>query len=136
VQRAFPELAGLIEAGAEDAALLPLVETHVTALLSELQGAPLDSAVLGCTHYPLIEHLFRQALPADTRIVSQPARVAEALVAYLFRHPEMKSAPTEIELRGLTTGDPTRITALATRFFGRHLGFERLNEDEGNRRHA
>jgi glutamate racemase len=136
VQRACPDLVGLIEAGAEDAALLPLVESHVAALLAELQGAPLDSAVLGCTHYPLIERLFRQALPAETRIVSQPARVAEALVAYLFRHPEMKSAPAEAQLRGLATGDPVRITALATRFFGRHLGFERLDKDEGNRRHA
>jgi glutamate racemase len=137
LQRACPELAGLIEAGAEDATLSPLVKTHVTALLGELKGAALDSAVLGCTHYPLIEHLFRAALPTETRIVSQPARVAEALVAYLFRHPEMKSFATETTpLYGLTTGDPARITALATRFFGRHLAFERLDSDEETRRHA
>ncbi len=137
LQRACPELAALIEDGAADAAILPAVEAHVAALLAELQGAVLDSAVLGCTHYPLIEHLFRRALPPDTRIVSQPARVAEALVAYLFRHPEMKSFAAEAPvLQGLTTGDPARVSALATRFLGRHLGFERLDSDREDRRHA
>lgn len=142
LQRACPDLAGLIETGAEDAAILPAVERHVAALLSDLQGATLDSAVLGCTHYPLIEHLFRMALPQGTRIVSQPARVADALVAYLFRHPEMKSCTPEAvpltgsTIGGLTTGDPKRIAALATRFFGSHLVFEALNSDEENRRHA
>ncbi len=137
LQRACPELAAMIEAGATDAAILPAVEAHVAALIGELRGAVLDSAVLGCTHYPLIEHLFRHALPPDTRIVSQPARVAEALVAYLFRHPEMKSFAAETPmLRGLTTGDPVRVSALATRFLGRHLGFERLDSDKEDRRHA
>jgi glutamate racemase len=125
VQRACPELAGLIEAGAAEAELRPAVERHVAALLAELDGRAPDGAVLGCTHFPLIEPLFRAALPAETRILSQPARVVASLVAYLFRHPDMKDfARRPVAPLCFTTGDPARVTALASRFFGSHLPFE------------
>ena len=125
VQEACRELAGLIEDGAPDQAIQPVVERHVRALLNALDGKAPEKAVLGCTHFPLIEHLFRAALPPETQLLSQPARVSAALVAYLFRHPDMKDftrAPTEPVC--LTTGDPARVTALASRFYGRHLQFQ------------
>lgn len=126
-QQACPDLAGLIEAGAADAALVPLVRSYVAAMAAQLDGAALDSVVLGCTHYPLVEHLFRAALPENTRIVSQPQRAADALTAYLFRHPEMKRfGPLPAEIRAYTTGDAAHVTSLASRFFSRHLRFERL----------
>jgi glutamate racemase len=134
-QQACPDLAGRIEAGADDDALRPLVRLYVGQLLAQLAGAPLDSVVLGCTHYPLVEHLFREALPANVRILSQPQRTADALTAYLFRHPEMKhfgSLPAEI--RAYTTGDPDLVTRLASRFFPRHLAFEHLPSEIGRLR--
>jgi glutamate racemase len=122
-QQACPDLAGLIEAGAPEPALRACVERHVAALLERLGKAP-DKAVLGCTHFPLVEALFRNALPLETEILSQPARVAAAMVAYLFRHPEMKDfAPVRVEPLCLTTGDAEAVSALASRFYGRHLRF-------------
>ena len=124
IQQACPELAGMIEAGASEAALREAVGRQVGLLLARLGQTP-DKAVLGCTHFPLVESLFRAALPAETQILSQPARVAAALVAYLFRHPEMKNvALAAVEPRCLTTGDPVAVSALASRFYGRHLRFE------------
>jgi glutamate racemase len=94
-------------------------------VIDGLGGRAPEKAVLGCTHFPLIEPLFRAALPAETQLLSQPARVAAALVAYLFRHPEMKNfARDAVEPRCLTTGDAAHVTALASRFYGRHLRFE------------
>ena len=128
VQEACPTLAGLIEAGASSDEIRPVVERHVAAMLQALDGRPPEKAVLGCTHFPLIEPLFRAALPAETQILSQPARVAASLVAYLFRHPEMKDfARQPLEPRCLTTGDPERVTGLASRFYGRHLRFEAVD---------
>jgi glutamate racemase len=127
MQQACPELAGMIEAGAAEAVLRAAVDRHVATLLQRLGKAP-DKAVLGCTHFPLVEPLFRNALPPETRILSQPARVAAAMVAYLFRHPEMKdSAAGPAEPLCLTTGDPERVSALASRFYGRHLRFQRVD---------
>jgi len=127
MQEACSDLAGMIEAGTPEAALQTTITRHVGALLQRLGRAP-DKAVLGCTHFPLVEPLFRSALPGETQILSQPARVAAAMVAYLFRHPEMKDfAPAPVAPLCLTTGDPDRVSALASRFYGRHLRFERVD---------
>jgi glutamate racemase len=127
VQQACPELAGMIEADAPEAALRATVERHVGLLLATLGKAP-DKAVLGCTHFPLVESWFRAALPPETQILSQPARVAASLVAYLFRHPEMKDfAPAPAEPLCLTTGEAQAVSALASRFYGRHLRFEAVD---------
>ena len=126
-QQACPELAGMIEAGAAEAALRETVTRHVDALLQGLGRAP-DKAVLGCTHFPLVEALFRSALPAETQILSQPARVAAAMVAYLFRHPEMKDFTQDpVAPLCLTTGDEAAVSALASRFYGRHLRFAHVD---------
>jgi glutamate racemase len=126
-QQACPELAGMIEAGAAEPELRATVARHVDVLLRRLSKAP-DKAVLGCTHFPLVEALFRSALPAETRILSQPARVAAATVAYLFRHPEMKDfARDPVDPLCLTTGDAEAVSALASRFYGRHLRFRSVD---------
>lgn len=142
-QQGCHDLAGLIEAGADEAVLARSITGHVAALSAQLDGAPLDSVVLGCTHYPLVEHLFRAALPEATRIVSQPQRTAEALTAYLFRHPEMKSfGPLPAPIRCYTTGDPARVSALASTFYRGHLASEPLSFEPlphhviGMRQHA
>jgi glutamate racemase len=126
VQRACPELAGLIEQDAGDPAIAPLVESHVAALLSAAGNVP-EKAVLGCTHYPLIQHLFRAALPGQTEILSQPRRVAESLTAYLWRHPDFRQFDLEPPLPlCFTTGEPARVSMLASRFFAGHLQFQPL----------
>lgn len=126
-QQACPDLAGRIEADADESELSRMVAQYVAELLAQLAGTPLDNVVLGCTHYPLVEPLFRANLPQNTRILSQPQRAAEALIAYLFRHPEMKQfGALPAEIRAFTTGDPARISQLASRFFPRHLHWEPL----------
>ncbi len=137
-QQACPDLAGTIEAGADAAVIEPMVARYVGELLAQIEGGRLDSVVLGCTHYPLVEHLFRAHLPEKTRIVSQPQRTADSLTAYLFRHPEMKRfGALPAEIRAYTTGDPALVTQLASRFFSRHLAFQALpHHSDRMRTHA
>ncbi|HEX9446611.1 MAG TPA: hypothetical protein VF920_01465, partial [Dongiaceae bacterium] len=126
------ELAGLIEAEARDVEIAPVVDRYVAALLAEAalihpQWPVPNKAVLGCTHYPLIQHLFRAALPPETEILSQPKRVAEALISYLWRHPEFRHFESAfVTPLCFTSGDAARISRLASRFFGAHLHFHDL----------
>jgi glutamate racemase len=46
-----------------------------------------EAAILGCTHYPLVEEVFREALGPDVAVYSQPDLVAAALADYLKRRP-------------------------------------------------
>ncbi len=127
VQRACPELVGAIEAGANAAALQPMIDGYVADLMARAPDGRLDSIVLGCTHYPLAADAFARALPAGLPILEQPAIVARSLEAYLERHheldlPEGRGAPP----RFLSTGTGSVTDAVASRFFGRAVSFEAL----------
>lgn len=50
----------------------------------------LDTLILGCTHYPLLIHVIRKYVPGNIRILEQGEIVAEKLLDYLNRHPEME----------------------------------------------
>ncbi|GMG84743.1 glutamate racemase [Paralimibaculum aggregatum] len=79
-----------------------IARAHAAALLQRMPNP--QAALLGCTHYPIVEHAFRAMLPAGTEILSQPRIVAESLADYLRRHPRF--GPGSGEIRMLTSGDP------------------------------
>lgn len=88
IQKACPGLVDAIEGGAGQLPLAGLVKGYVDEASEGLGSGRFDTAVLGCTHFPMVEHLFRQALGADMPLYSQPDVVAEALVRYIAAHPE------------------------------------------------
>lgn len=51
----------------------------------------LDTLILGCTHYPLLTDVIKKYVPEHIGILAQGHIVAEKLVDYLKRHPEMES---------------------------------------------
>lgn len=121
-QQACPDLVPLIEKDAPAPALTAAVNGYVAELRSRMAGRAPDVCILGCTHYPLIEPLFRAALPATTRILSQPEVTANSLAAYLRRHPELATGRAG-QRTFLTTGDPLRAARIASRFYGRDVTF-------------
>ena len=128
VQQACPGLVDRIEADAPEAELSDMVADFVAASRAATGGAKPETAILGCTHYPLVARHFAAALPAGTTILDQPAIVAESLERYLGRHPEFDTPlPEAPPPRFFTTGDPARVDPLATRFFGQAVRFERLS---------
>ncbi len=110
-------LAGAIEQGRDDAALDHLVKGAVAEALANLDGSTPDQVILGCTHYPLVEHLFRKHLPAETHILSQPKIVADSLEDYLGRHTEYCSADEPSTTVLLTTGSAHTIDQRARVFW-------------------
>jgi glutamate racemase len=96
-----------------------LVRSHVDALKRKMPQP--DAAVLGCTHYPLVEDIFADALGPNVKVYSQPDLVAESLADYLQRRPEMVGPGTASLF--LTTGDPARVSSRATQFLRRKITF-------------
>lgn len=97
-----------------------LVHSHVEALRRRMPRP--QAAVLGCTHYPLVEDAFRAALGPDVAVYSQPDLVAASLDDYLRRRPEMLGPGPESKF--LTTGDPVAVGHKATLFLRRRIPFQ------------
>lgn len=59
-------------------------------LVSILQKDPeIDTILLACTHYPILQEQLRRLLPDHIEVLAQGKIVAESLADYLLRHPEM-----------------------------------------------
>ena len=95
-----------------------LVRSHVDALKRKMPNP--DAAILGCTHYPLMQEAFQAALGGQVKVFSQAELVADSLADYLERHPKMMGSG---EAAFLTTGDPARVSDRATQFLRRQITF-------------
>ncbi len=80
-----------------------LVRSHVDALMRKMPEP--DAAILGCTHYPIMEKEFQSALGPDVKVFSQANLVAASLEDYL------------------TTGNPSKVSDRATQFLRRSVEF-------------
>ena len=97
-----------------------LVRSHVEALKRRMPKP--EAAILGCTHYPLMEKVFAEALGPGVKVYSQADLVAESLADYLTRRPQFLGSGTRS--RFLTTGDPAYVSNKATQFLRRKISFE------------
>ena len=97
-----------------------LVRSHVEALKRRMPHP--QAAVLGCTHYPLMERVFQEALGEEVKVFSQANLVAESLADYLQRRPEFLGSGRESKF--LTTGDPRSVSDKATQFLRRRIAFQ------------
>ncbi|MDO8324792.1 MAG: aspartate/glutamate racemase family protein [Phenylobacterium sp.] len=117
-----PDLARMIETGAGAVELATQVEAHVKAISARIGRTP-DRAILGCTHYEMVADMFRAALKPGAPLIHQPDATADALEAYLARHPEYTAGDSSRRVF-LTTGKPGAQNALVETFWGAPLSFE------------
>ena len=124
IQQACPKLVPMIEAG-ELGNIGEEVRTYIDQLLE--QDERIDTVLLGCTHYALIESTIREIAPARIRVLSQGAIVAEKLADYLERHPEFEQwMDLSGEATFLTTKYSESMKTLATRFYGTPIVMETI----------
>ncbi len=97
-----------------------LVRSHVDALKRKMPEP--DAAVLGCTHYPLMEGVFQDALGPEVKVFSQANLVAESLADYLTRRPQMIGPGKDSMF--LTSGNPKQVSNRATQFLRRKIEFQ------------
>ena len=122
-QQACPMWVPLIESGehlGEGANYF--VEKYLNELLE--QDPLIDTIILGCTHYPLIQDKIEAYLSQTNRhisVVTQGEIVAQSLANYLHRHPEIVeriSSPSKQRSGGgfLTTESATKFADSASLF--------------------
>jgi glutamate racemase len=112
---ACPELAPLIqESGALDRRVIDLVDEYCEPLL----GAGVDTAILGCTHYPIVRSVLQRALGRNVTLVSSGQAIADEVEHEL----SARGLDNEIDRRGtyrfLCTGDAESFRSVAARSLG------------------
>ena len=110
---ACPRLVPLIESGdtfSEE------VGAAVRAYAEPLRSAGCDTAILGCTHYPLLRPVFQRAFGRDVKLVFSADETAREVAETLTRKGFANERAREGSYRFLTTGDPALFRSLGERF--------------------
>jgi glutamate racemase len=96
------------------------IKQHIDRILT---ADPLiDTLILGCTHYPLLQHKIRGYLSPDITLVSQGAIVARSLQDYLSRHPEIAHQCSRQGRRDFFTTEKAEVfNQSALLFYGRQI---------------
>jgi glutamate racemase len=118
VSVACPQLAPAIQAGDPfDDRIVEMVRQYT----QPLRDADVDTVILGCTHYPLVERLLRRNLP-NTRLIKSGEELARELRDSLARKGLVRDERVEGRYRFACSGDPEVFHTLGTRFLQMPLG--------------
>jgi glutamate racemase len=118
--RACPLLVPLVEEGWVGK---PETRSILKKYVLPLKGASIDTLILGCTHYPFLKKDIVRIMGKNCRVLDSPSIVAEKLVDYLHRHPEIETRITRNRTRAFhTTDDPERFRSFGENFLGQRIG--------------
>lgn len=92
------------------------------------ENPSIQNLVLGCTHYPIALETIAKLLPYKVNLLPHGPIVAEKLVDYLERHPEINQKITkEGKTSYYTSENPELIQIKVRELFGKSLPFEKFN---------
>ena len=120
IARACPLFVPLAEEGWTDGEVPRLVAERY---LGDLRHSGVDTAVLGCTHYPLLAPMIAEVLGPRVAIVDSAEAVTQSVVSLLGAHGLLRNGASDAARhRTLCTDVPHRFQAVAERFLGRPVG--------------
>ena len=123
-QQACPLLVPFIEEG--------MIKSTVTRMmlkkyLRPLKNANIDTLILGCTHYPLLQKEISRIMGKNCKVISSALSAANAIDNYFERHPDVKKMITTGGKRIYYTTDcPERFEILGSRFLGEKIKSEKV----------
>ena len=123
-QQAAPLLVPLVEAGEHGSKAADLILGNY---LRPLLKNKINTLILGCTHYGILEKKIRKIIGKKIKIIAGGKVVAEKLKDYLERHPEIKTKIGKNSKRIFYTTDLTNnFSVLGGKFFGRKIKTEKI----------
>ena len=118
-----PLLVPLIEEGwSEKPETMAILKKYILPLTSQ----NIDTLILGCTHYPILEKMFSKKMGKNCTIINSGKAQAEKFLLYLKKHPEisekiLKNTQKIGTCKYFTTDCPEKFSHLATKFLGKHI---------------
>jgi glutamate racemase len=102
------------------------IKKDVEALLAK--NIDIDTILLACTHYPLVQDSIEKIVPKSIKVVSQAQIVANSLQHYLTRHPEIEEKCSKnAQIHFFTTDSIQDFDNHAVEFFGQSIKSQHLD---------
>jgi len=122
-QKACPLLVPLVEAGEQHS---PLMDTLLERYLRPLLAKKIDTLILGCTHYGIVEKKIRAIVGPDITIISEARVVPKKLKKYFEKHTEIEETlSTKPRVHFFSTDRTDKFQTLGSALFGRAIRVER-----------
>ena len=112
---ACPSFVDLVERGVTSG---PEVVEAATKYLAPLIQAGVDTLVLGCTHYPLLQGVLGYVMGEGVNLVSSADETAKDVFRVLTEHDLLAPSENQAKYDFFATGDEQEFGLLARRFLG------------------
>lgn len=106
----------------------PHVQEVAAGYFGPLIDAEIDTLVLGCTHYPLLQGAIGYVMGTDVTLVSSADETARDVYRLLAEY-DLFSHETAPVREFYATGDPASFGPLARRFIGPDVGYARSTKE-------
>ena len=116
ISRACPLFVPLIEEGWMDHLVM---RTVAEEYLLELKNGPLESLILGCTHYPLIAAMVQEIMGPAVRLLDSGAEAARATAHLLRERGQLAAGPPQHHF--FLSDERINFASIAKSFLGREL---------------
>jgi len=118
-QKACPLLVPIVEAGEHNS---KIADITLKKYLRPLIDKKIDTLILGCTHYGILEPKIRKIVGKDIKIISESKIVARKLKNYLEKHDEIEKKLARKHKRIFYSTDLTKnFEILGSQFFGQKI---------------
>ncbi|HCR52512.1 TPA: glutamate racemase [Candidatus Kaiserbacteria bacterium] len=118
-QNACPLLVPLIESGEHGSAEM---ETILKRYLDPLLRKKIDTLILGCTHYGILERNIRKVVGPTVHIVSEARVVPKKLAAYFKKHGEIEATlGKRSNIHFYSTDRTDNFKILGSKLFGKKI---------------
>jgi len=122
-QKACPLLVPIVERGKQN---LKSTDVILNKYLRPLTDKRIDTLILGCTHYGILESKIRKIVGKNIAIISQSKILGGKLKNYLKNHSEIEKKLEKDNKISFYTTDPTNnFQVLGSKFFGRKINVKR-----------
>jgi glutamate racemase len=112
---ACPKFVPLVESNEFDG---PIAERIVDEALKPILNQNLDTLILGCTHYPLLEPLIKNVMGESVSVISSGDETAREISAILQYNELLDTCEEEPEHEFYTTGSRRIFSEIASQWLG------------------
>lgn len=115
---ACPKFVPLVESGEFSG---PVAKKIVAETLMPLKNKGLDTLILGCTHYPHLEHLIKNVMGASVSVISSGEETAREVSTILAYKGMLNNSEIEPKHEFYTTGSGTIFSEIASNWLERPI---------------